>query len=221
MDTHPSCAICSGPAEPECPCESDRLQIAVKQAEGRAFDKRLQEIRDWVVERSRAYIVQSFTSLTNSRKVAHATYLTSLPYYSIYMQYGGHPPLHPAALHHLNQQILDANHELKRGIDADWRASVMRYPEVLDYYYSLIELRMPSDKASSVIEGPSGYKDREKDVKREKKRRSEREVTAPPMERPSGRRRDSGTAKLKAPPVVPTPPIMPGGYGGSGGYYGY
>jgi hypothetical protein len=45
MDEAPNCAICNAPAYPECPCESERLQIAVKQAEQRAMDERLAEIR--------------------------------------------------------------------------------------------------------------------------------------------------------------------------------
>lgn len=45
MDAAPNCAICNAPAYPECPCESERLQIAVKQAEQRAMDERMAEIR--------------------------------------------------------------------------------------------------------------------------------------------------------------------------------
>jgi hypothetical protein len=45
MDEAPNCAICDAPAYPECPCESERLQVAVKQAEQRAMDMRLAEIR--------------------------------------------------------------------------------------------------------------------------------------------------------------------------------
>jgi hypothetical protein len=45
MDSAPNCAICNAPAYPECPCESERLQIAVKQAEHRVMDTKLAEIR--------------------------------------------------------------------------------------------------------------------------------------------------------------------------------
>lgn len=45
MDAAPNCAICNGPSDPECPCEAERLQIAVKQAENRAMDERLADIR--------------------------------------------------------------------------------------------------------------------------------------------------------------------------------
>jgi hypothetical protein len=41
----PSCAICYAPTELDCACESERLHIAVKQAEQRAMDEKLAEIR--------------------------------------------------------------------------------------------------------------------------------------------------------------------------------
>lgn len=98
--------------------------------------------RDWVIRHAREHVLHRFEHLTATRKVAHATYLSSLPYYQIYMQYSGHPPLHPVALAQLQAQISEAHAELKRGIDADWRASVLRYPEVLDYFFSLVEVRL-------------------------------------------------------------------------------
>src|ERR1051326_3541947 len=126
MDPAPNCAICNAPAYPECSCESERLQIAVKQAEKRAMEGRLAEIRlvsriahglvrgspgplsmrppqhgltfssrgsDWVISHAREQILHGFERLTSARKSAHATYLSSLPYYTVYMQYSGHPPL--------------------------------------------------------------------------------------------------------------------------------
>ncbi|KAF2261960.1 hypothetical protein CC78DRAFT_445818, partial [Lojkania enalia] len=150
----PNCAICNAPAYPECPCESERLQIAVKQAEKRAMEARLDEIRDWVISHARQHILNAFERLTSSRKQAHATYLNSLPNYAIYMQYSGHPPIHPVYIAQLQAQISEAHAELKRGIDADWRASVLRYPEVLDYFYSLVSLRLPDERSPRVAEPP-------------------------------------------------------------------
>jgi hypothetical protein len=48
FDIMPACAICSKEwkiGEVECPCESERFQIAVRQAEQRALDKKLAELR--------------------------------------------------------------------------------------------------------------------------------------------------------------------------------
>ncbi|KAF2800638.1 hypothetical protein K505DRAFT_228183 [Melanomma pulvis-pyrius CBS 109.77] len=223
MDAAPNCAICNAPAYPECPCESERLQIAVKQAEQRAMEEKLAEIRDWVISHARQHILNAFERLTSTRKLAHSAYLSSLPNYTIYMQYSGHPPIHPAYITQLQAQISEAHAELKRGIDADWRASVLRYPEVLDYFYSLIDLRLPSDRSPRVIEPPfaaAGYADRGyesrlvgKDVK--KKKRRERELSAAPIDRVRHREEPMHAVVgriMRGPPPVPTPPIQPGGY---------
>ena len=45
MDAQPNCAICSAPPHSECLCESERLQIAVDQAENRAMDEKQVLIR--------------------------------------------------------------------------------------------------------------------------------------------------------------------------------
>ncbi|KAF1952469.1 hypothetical protein CC80DRAFT_422411 [Byssothecium circinans] len=219
---HPNCAICNAPAYPECPCESERLQIAVKQAEQRAMEEKLAETRDWVIAHARQHILNQFERLTSTRKAAHAAYLNSLPNYSIYMQYSGHPPIHPIYIDNLQRQIAEAHAELKRGTDADWRASVLRYPEVLDYFYSLVELRLPSNRSPRVVEPPfaaAGYQDRgfmdhSRLGKKEKKKRRG-SVSTPMREEPMhtvvGR-------VMRGPPPVPTPPIG-GGYQRPPGMY--
>ncbi|KAF2203992.1 hypothetical protein GQ43DRAFT_429405 [Delitschia confertaspora ATCC 74209] len=218
MDESPNCAICNGPATPECPCESDRLQIAVKQAEDRAMQARLQEIRDWVVSHARQHILNAFERLSSARKQSTAQYLGSLPYYSVYVQYSGRPPIHPMHLAPLQAQISEAHADLKRGIDADWRSSVLRYPEVLDYFYSLVELRLPSPTSPRVMEPPfatAGYADagyghvRVKKEKKKRRERSEREGSAAP---PDYAREHMYTVagRMRGPPPVPTPPIQPG-----------
>ncbi|KAF2652689.1 hypothetical protein K491DRAFT_604419 [Lophiostoma macrostomum CBS 122681] len=218
MDAAPNCAICNAPANPECPCESERLQIAVKQAEHRAMETRLAEIRDWVISHARQHILNAFERLTSTRKQAHSAYLSSLPNYSVYMQYSGHPPIHQIYISQLQGQIAEAHAELKRGIDADWRASVLRYPEVLDYFYSLIELRIPSERSPRVVEPPfaaAGYADRGYDHSRigrevKKKKRRDRDPSAGPY-REEQFHTVVGRA-MRGPPTAPTPPVQPGGY---------
>lgn len=58
----------------------------------------------------------------------------------------GMPP-HP-------QTISDAQASLKRGIDEDWKASVHRYPEVLEYFFGLVNLSLPSQNDPSVRSPP-------------------------------------------------------------------
>ncbi|KAH7383299.1 hypothetical protein BKA66DRAFT_385810, partial [Pyrenochaeta sp. MPI-SDFR-AT-0127] len=215
MDAAPNCAICNAPAYPECPCESERLQIAVKQAEQRAMDERMAEIRDWVINHARQHILNAFDRLTSTRKQAHSAYLASLPNYEVYMRYSGHPPIHPMYVAQLQTQIAEAHAELKRGIDADWRSSVLRYPEILDYFYSLIELRLPDDRSPRVMEPPfavAGYADRgymdhsRIGIEKKKKKRREREGSVPPE------RHAALNRIMRGPPPVPTPPLQHGAY---------
>lgn len=117
----------------------------------------------------------------------------------------------------LQRQIAEAHAELKRGIDADWRASVLRYPEVLDYFYGLVELRLPSSRSPRVAEPPfaiGGYQDRsfmnQSSVGKDKKKKRRSSMSGPvrggeePMHTVVGRVRGG-------PPLAPTPPIG-GGY---------
>ena len=178
--------------------------------------------RDWVISHARQHILSAFQRLTGARKQAHSQYLASLPYYSVYMEYSGHPPIHPIHLAQLQAQITEAHAELKRGIDADWRASVLRYPEVLDYFYSLVYIKVPPEDSTRVLQPPfavAGYKDAGYDHSRikvkKKKRRSDRESSAAPDERSRGGRRGEDhmftvAHRLRGPPPVPTPPIQPG-----------
>lgn len=177
--------------------------------------------RDWVIEHARQHILNQFTQLTSTRKNAHAAYLNSLPNYSIFMQYSGHPPIHPMYIDNLQRQIAEAHADLKRGVDADWRASVLRYPEVLDYFYGLVELRLPSERSPRVAEPPfaaagyrdSGFMDHSRMGKEKKKKRRD-SVSAPrEMHTVVGR-------VLRGPPPVPTPPIG-GGFSRPPGMYPY
>lgn len=238
MDAEPNCAICSAPNHAGCVCESERLQIALDQAESRAMDARLADIRyvqtpaslqhvlcdtqcslphsEWVLAHARHHIQLAFQRLTTIRQHAQTAYLNSLPHYDVYMRFSGAPPIHPLAIAQLQSQIAEAHAEFKRGIDLDWRASVLRYPEVLDYFYSLVDLRLPADDDMKVLQPPfaaAGYQDRgyvgeSSRVGSEKPKKKKRRDSAGMgrMER----------IRYTLPPEVPSPPTQHPGYGGPG-----
>jgi hypothetical protein len=89
------------------------------------------------------------------------------------MRYSGHPPIPQPYIVQLQNQIAEAHRELKRGIDADWRASVLRYPVVLDYFYSLVQLRIPDPEDPRVVNPAfaTPNQDTEPLVNRKKKKR--------------------------------------------------
>ncbi|KAL2016260.1 hypothetical protein VTK56DRAFT_4004 [Thermocarpiscus australiensis] len=127
-----------------CECEAKGLEVAVKQAEARMMQSIYNDIRSWVRAHAQDYILEYFRLLTERRKQAHAAHLDRLSAQSYH--YYGRPP-HP-------DQIAHAQAALKRGIDEDWQASVQRYPEVLEYFYSLVELTLPDDNEPAVKDPP-------------------------------------------------------------------
>ena len=106
----------------------------------------------WVRGHAQDYILEYFRQLADKRKTAHSEHLDRINSQAYY-QYNMRP--HP-------QTIQDAEDNLKRGIDEDWKNSVSRYPEVLSYFFNLVELSIPSDDDPQVREpalpGPNGHR---------------------------------------------------------------
>jgi hypothetical protein len=99
------------------------------------------------------YVTQTFSAMREARLATHAADLKSIPYYHIYEQYKGRPPLHPQYVAAIQRQIQQADFDLRRNIDSDWRSCVLRYPEVLGHFFSLIQVTIPKDieEPTSVI----------------------------------------------------------------------
>lgn len=88
--------------------------------------------------------MEYFRQLAERRKASHSALMEHIHSQARY--YYNAPP-HP-------DQIADAQAALKRGIDEDWQASVERYPEVLEYFFGLVELTLPADDEPAVKEPP-------------------------------------------------------------------
>ncbi|KAA8570542.1 hypothetical protein EYC84_002806 [Monilinia fructicola] len=144
-----------------------------------------------------------------------------LSYFTYYYNARPHP-----------SEIAQADSELKRGIDEDWRASVQRYPEVLEYFFSLVELSLPSDDEPGVRDPPlsalggGGRKVRLNEPgpprgstpavsdggEERERRREQRRIGTPANDRErhvDRQRRDSVRADGRARPMTAPPP--PGG----------
>ncbi|KAH8592888.1 hypothetical protein B0O99DRAFT_223412 [Bisporella sp. PMI_857] len=140
----PDCAICSQPAAARCECEANALDKAVSQAEQKMMASMLNEIRSWVRAHAQDYILTLFTTLSTRRRQVHAQHINTITSRA-YAHY--RLPPHPS-------ELAAADSELKRGIDDDWKAAVQRYPEVLEYFYSLVDLSLPGDDESCVRDPP-------------------------------------------------------------------
>ncbi|KAH9887120.1 hypothetical protein F4778DRAFT_786419 [Xylariomycetidae sp. FL2044] len=140
----PDCAICQGPASLACDCEAKGLEVAVRQAETRMMQSVYNDIRGWVRAHAQDYILEYFRLLTERRKDDHSQQLERL---TAHAHYYYHAPPHP-------NEITALQVNLKRGIDEDWQSSVQRYPEVLEYFYSLVALTLPKDSDPQVKDPP-------------------------------------------------------------------
>ncbi|OAQ87036.1 serine/threonine protein phosphatase [Purpureocillium lilacinum] len=140
----PNCAICNAPATLACDCEAKGLEMAVRQAEDRMMRSIYSDIRSWVRAHAQDYVLEYFRLLAERRKNAHTAHLDQISAHAFYHY---NAPPHP-------NQIADAQAMLKRGIDEDWQASVQRYPEVLEYYFGLVELTLPADDEPAVKDPP-------------------------------------------------------------------
>ncbi|KAH6673317.1 hypothetical protein B0J14DRAFT_617321 [Halenospora varia] len=211
----PDCAICSQPALAQCECEAKGLDIAVRQAEQKMMTSVFNDIRTWVRGHAQDYILQYFSMLTTRRKDYHAQQIRSINERALYY-YNARP--HPTEL-----QAADA--ELKRGIDEDWKASVQRYPEVLEYFYGLVDLNLPGDEEPGVRDPPlsalggvgnaGGRKVRMREpiVERERDRGERRSI--------SRRERDRDRGPVAPPPPMGVPRRPATAFGPVSGYGGY
>ncbi|KAI7539706.1 hypothetical protein KC331_g9596 [Hortaea werneckii] len=202
-DIDPSCAICGAPPFPECPHESQRLELALDQAQQRWSGMRT--IREWVLNHARDQVISTFHQLRGARYQAHLAYLQSLPCFTLYYRYNGAPPIHPTQLQLLHSQIQQANMLFKQGVDEDWRRSCLRYPEVLDYYFDLVQFQVPSDRDPAIVDPRFGATANERPRIREK--RPSGDSTTTKEHRKKDRRRSRG----RTPPAIPHAP-MPGAF---------
>lgn len=108
-------------------------------------------LSDWVLDNSRNHILRMFEHAKAVRYDAHLAYLQSLPFYSLYQHYNGNPPLRPNELQYLQGQLRNADTNLRIGVDADWRTACLAYPDTLDYYFRMVEIRLPNDKDPGVV----------------------------------------------------------------------
>jgi hypothetical protein len=112
------------------------------------------------------------------RKQQYEAHLATVPYFELFKIYSGRPPISAPQMNQLRMQMSTAQIAYQRGIDEDWKNSLQRYPEVLDYYFNLVEFKLPAEKSVAVQEPVFGGR-----VDSEMKRRESkaRKNMPPPM----------------------------------------
>lgn len=133
--------------------------------------------------------------MSDRRKAQHRQQIESIRAYA-YHHYGAPP--HPT-------DIEAADAQLKAGIDEDWRNSVQRYPEVLEYFFSLVEVSLPTENDPSVKGLPLSTLPLPRHVNRRSQSRP------PPGNVISGSAHNGGTPTEAVPPRISrgrTPPAI-------------
>ncbi|KAH7021356.1 uncharacterized protein B0I36DRAFT_334334 [Microdochium trichocladiopsis] len=144
LTVDPDCAICHLPPNANCGCEANAMVAAVKEAESRVMKPEYRKVREWARHRAQDYVLQYFGLLSERRKQDYRARVAELTD-NARRYYGALP--HPS-------DMRAAHEQLRRGINEDWKASVTRYPEVLDYFFSLVKVRYPSDSDPRVRDPP-------------------------------------------------------------------
>lgn len=134
------------------------------------------------------------------RVQAHNNYLQTLPYYTLYHRYNGHPPLQPAQLQLVHSQIQQANQILQQGVDQDWRTSCLQYPTVLDYYFNLAGIVLPDERDPAIQDPRFGPPPKSGGQRRVKERRDSVDVAAR-----EHRKKDRRRSRGRTPPPPPAP----------------
>lgn len=139
------------------------------------------DYRHWAFNHAREWVHFTFNQMVDIRRQQYEAHLATIPYYDLFNIYSGRPPIPPAQMHDLRVQMSAAHGAYQRGVDEDWKNSLNRYPEVLDYYFSLVEFKLPSDKSVAVQEPVFGRRVSAEARGRESKGRKRVMIQPPPV----------------------------------------
>lgn len=140
----PDCAICGAPGLDLCKCEGLELEAAVNRAEDIMLTSCLEQIREWVKLRARNFILGYYERLADHHETEYRERIIEIESC-------------PAPYYNSPQFFEELDHEeakLKFNINEAWKASVQRYPEVLKYFYSLVDISRPNDSDDCVTSPP-------------------------------------------------------------------
>lgn len=132
----PCCSICSLPAEKQCNCESEAVETALRQAETKMMPSLYNEINIWVRSHAQDIVLKRFNAAT-------AAYSDSRAHKDV-----------DEVLGDVGDVSDPAAAALKGKINELWSEALLTFPETLDYFYSLLELNLPSDDDPAVRNPP-------------------------------------------------------------------
>jgi hypothetical protein len=101
-------------------------------------------------------VTTMFDRKKEARKEQFKQQVLNIPYFPMYQQHRGRPPLDPRIIIDIQRQLHAAEIRLKQGIDQDWKSCVLRYPEVLTHYYNQVQMQIPSQPSAPFQQALAG-----------------------------------------------------------------
>ena len=148
------------------------------------------------MNQARDRIVYDFNKLKEIRYNNYLALIETLPYYTLFTKYGGQRLL-PQQSQEIQTNLQNAEYMCRTLINADWKICCLKYPEMLDYFLGMIEMRFPDTRTRDPRFGS-------KDPKRLNARRgSHGSAGYSNGHRKKDRRRSS--SRGRTPPRAPTP----------------
>lgn len=98
--------------------------------------------RTWVCGRAQHYVDEYFKVLFRLRRDAHKADMKHFVDHAKRF-YGSAPD---------PRKVADASADFERGMNEDWCASVRLYPQVLEYFYGLVDFKLPDDDDPAVAD---------------------------------------------------------------------
>ena len=69
------------------------------------------------------------------------------PCFALYRKWHGQPPVEtPEIFARLESAIQHARMAYQEGLNADWHAALWRYPEILSFFFGVVEIGFPDDR---------------------------------------------------------------------------
>lgn len=131
----PDCAICGLPASGNCICEKKALDASLTQAESRIIGPLAQAVRCWVQDNAQGYMDRNATKRRVTLKEVDI------------------PPQQPD-LPSAAEDTGKAERVEQEGVREVDRLADVDLPEVLDYYFGLVELTLPAEDEPTVRDPP-------------------------------------------------------------------
>jgi hypothetical protein len=101
-------------------------------------------------------VTTMFERKKEARKEMYKQHVLNIPYFPMYQQHRGRPPLDPRIVVDIQRALHTAEARMRQGIDQDWKDCVVRYPQVLAHYYNQVQMQIPAQATSPFGQALSG-----------------------------------------------------------------